>query len=457
MSGPIVQASAETATGADGAQRDLAAAQAGAGSHPWLVAWLLMAVFTLNILDRQVVNVLGNEIGRDLKLTDGQLGLLGGIAFSAVYFMFGFPWGWLADRPRVSRVRVISSALAIWSGMTVLCGMAPGYAQLLLARMGVAAGEAGCAPAAQSLIAESVPREKLARALAIFGLGIPIGAFLGKSLGGLLTDAYGWRSAFIIVGGPGLLLAMILLLVLKDPRKARARALAGSGAQPSASSLRQACAEILRSRTIIYITLGATIMGSLVAGGSFWGMMHFQRNLGLSPGEAGVLLGVQGGLTGLVGTLLGGWIADRWAAKRARHYLTPGVVGMVLTPPLLMLAWWADSWWLALAFMTFPTMFDNVSYGGTNAATQRLLSPNVRGSAGAVIAMFGTLVGMGLGVTTFGLASDLVRQHLPSGVPPGESVRYVLMGSAALYLVPAFLFWRASWNVERELAQYGSR
>lgn len=416
------------------------------------MAWLLMAVFTLNILDRQVVNVLGNEIGRDLKLTDGQLGLLGGIAFSAVYFLSGFPWAWLADRQRVSRVAVISGALTVWSGMTVLCGMAPGYAQLLLARMGVAAGEAGCAPAAQSLISESVPRAQLARALAIFGLGIPIGAFLGKSLGGLLSDAYGWRSAFVIVGGPGLLLAVVLMLVLRDPRRVGQRTPSAS----SGPSLRQACAEILRSRTIIYTTLGSTIMGSLVAGGSFWGMMHFQRNLGLSPGEAGVMLGVQGGLTGIVGTLVGGWIADRWSARSARHYLTPGVVGMILTPPLLVLAWWAQSWPLALVFMTFPTMFDNMSYGGTNAATQRLLSPTVRASAGAVMAMIGTLVGMGLGVTTFGLASDLVRQHLPAGTPPGESVRYVLMGAAVLYLVPAFFYWRASRNVERELAAFGA-
>lgn len=448
MSGQTV--SPEVVPPADGEQTG--AAEASKGGRPWLMAWLLMAVFTLNILDRQVVNVLGNEIGRELQLTDAQLGLLGGIAFSAVYFMFGFPWGWLADRQRVSRVAVVSSALAIWSGMTVLCGMAQGYGQLLLARMGVAAGEAGSAPAAQSLIAETVPREKLARALAIFGLGIPIGAFLGKSLGGLLTDAYGWRSAFIIVGGPGLLLSVILLLVLRDPRMSRPKA---PPKEARNSSFRQACAEILRSRTIIYSTLGATIMGSLVAGGSFWGMMHFQRNLGLSPGEAGVMLGVQGGLTGIVGTLVGGWVADRWAAKRARHYLTPGVVGMLLTPPLLVFAWWADSWWLALVFMTFPTMFDNMSYGGTNAATQRLLSPNVRGSAGAVIAMFGTLVGMGLGVTTFGVASDIVRQHLPEGVPPGESVRYVLMGAAMIYLVPAFFYWRASRNVERELAEFG--
>ena len=417
------------------------------------MAWLLMAVFTLNILDRQVVNVLGNEIGRDLKLSDSQLGLLGGLAFSAVYFVSGFPWGWLADRQRVSRVAVVSGALAMWSGMTVLCGLAQGYGHLLLARMGVAAGEAGCGPAAQSLISESVPREKLARALAIFGLGIPIGAFLGKSLGGILSDAYGWRSAFVIVGGPGLLLSVVLLLVLRDPKTAGVRV----SARPSASSMRQACAEILRSRTIIYTTLGGTVMGSLVAGGSFWGMMHFQRNLGLSAGEAGVLLGVQGGLTGIVGTLVGGGVADRWGAKRARHYLTPGVVGMALTPPLMVLAWWADSWWLALVFMIFPTMFDNMSYGGASAATQRLLSPNVRASAGAIIAMVGTLVGMGLGVTTFGLVSDIVRQHLPAGVPPSESVRYVLMGSALFYLVPAFLYWRASRNVERELELFDTR
>lgn len=420
--------------------------------RPWLMAWLLMGVLTLNILDRQVINVLGNEIGRDLNLSDSQLGFVGGLAFSMVYFVFGFPWGWIADRPKVSRVWVISASLTIWSAMTALCGLAYGYSHLLLARMGVAAGEAGCGPAAHSLIAESAPKAKLAQALAIFGLGVPIGAFLGKSIGGVLSDLFGWRSAFLLVGLPGVLLAAGLLFGLRDPR--RRGGVIANAAKPS---VMQAVREILGSRTIIYLTLGSTVMGALVSGGSFWGMMHFQRNLGMTPGEAGLWLGLQGGFTGIFGTLGGGWIADRLAAKNPRHYMTQGIIGMLLTPPMLVFAWWTDQWWLALLLMIFPTMFDNLSYGGVAAATQRLLSANVRATASALMAMFGTLVGAGIGVTAFGVASDVIRAQLPASAPPNESIRYVLMAAAVAFLIPAFFYWRASQHVSRELQMREAR
>ncbi|HYD45489.1 MAG TPA: MFS transporter [Phenylobacterium sp.] len=430
-------------------QTDTARAGLTPTARPWLMAWMLMAVFTLNILDRQVINVLGNEIARDLNLTDSQLGFVAGLAFSMVYFVFGFPWGWIADRPKMSRVWVISASLTVWSTMTALCGAAHSYAHLLLARMGVAAGEAGCGPAAQSLIAESAPKAKLAQALAIFGLGVPIGAFLGKSIGGVLSDAFGWRSAFFIVGLPGVILALGLLVILRDPRRH------ASFVPPKEKpGVRQAVREILRSRTILYLMCGSTVMGALVSVGSFWGMMHFQRNLGMTPGEAGLWLGLQGGFTGIFGTLGGGWIADKLAARNPRHYITPGVVGMLLTPPLLVFAWWTDKWWLALLLMIFPTMFDNLSYGGVSAATQRLLSPNVRATASALMAMFGTLVGAGIGVTAFGVLSDVIRHALPASAPPHQSVRYVLMGAAVSFLIPAVLYWRASRHVEREIIEF---
>lgn len=419
-------------------------------TQSWLLPWMLMAVLTLNILDRQVINVLGPAIGRDLQLSDSQMGLLGGLAFAVVYFVFGFPWGWLADRPRVSRVWVISGALGVWSAMTAACGLAPGYAQLLLARMGVAAGEAGCAPAAQSLIAEAAPRDRLARAMSIFGMGIPVGAFLGKTLGGLLTDAFGWRSAFLIVGAPGVLLAAVLLLVLKDPRMS---GMTTTVVRPP-SSFRQAAREILRSRTIIYIILASMVGGGLVAGGSFWGMMHFQRNLGMTPGQAGLYLGIQAGAAGIIGALGGGWLADGLAVRRARRYLLPAIVGMAASPPLLFFGWRTDSWPLAIVLMLLPTVFSNIAYGGMSAATQRLLSPNVRGSVSAIMTMIGTLAGIGIGITAFGVVSDLVRTRLPAGLPPSESVRVVLMGSAFLYLLPAFFYWRASRNLEAELSRF---
>ncbi len=421
-------------------------------TNPWLLPGCLMLALTLNILDRQIINVLGNEISRELQLSDSELGLLGGIGFAGVYFLFSFLWGWVSDHPRVSRIHVISAALTIWSSMTALSGVAQNYGHLLAARMGVAAGEAGCSPAAQSIIADTTPNEKLARALSVYALGIPIGAFLGKSLGGLLSDAYGWRAAFFLAGAPGLVLALVLMAMLRDPcRPAPARRDGQRG------GFSEAFRQIIRSKTIVYSLLGSTVMVAMVAAGSFWGMMHFQRTLGLSPGTAGVWLGIQGGLSGLIGTLVGGWIADKLAQRRARDYLTPAVIAMLLCPPLLVLAWWTDVWWLALCLLVIPNMLDNVSYGGTTAVTQRLLSPHVRSSANAIMAMFGTLVGAGLGVTALGVASDVLRDHIMPGLTRNESVRLVLIGSSFVFLIPALLFWRARAHAEDELARMEAR
>lgn len=415
------------------------------GSKP-VRLWLLTVVLAILVVDQQVFNVLGNQIGRDLHLSDSQLGFIGGLGFSIVFFAFGFPWGWLADQPKTSRVWVISATVAIFSSMTAVCGLAGSYSHLLVARMGMAAGEAGCAPAAQSLIVDSTPKAKLARALAMFGLGIPIGAGLAKALGGVLSDLFGWRSAYFIVGVPGLLLSVALPFFLRDPRRhgtaiARAR-------KPS---LVQAARELLRSRTIVYLTIGTTVTSALVTGASFWGLMHFQRNLGMTAGQAGLSLGLLRLCTGVFGKLSGGWLADRMAAKNPRHYMTPAIIGMLLTPPMLIFAWRTNQPWIALSLLLFPTMFDNINYGGVTAATQRLLSSNVRTMATAVISMVGTLAAATLGVTAFGLASDVVRAHLPMGAHPNESIRYVLMGAAVAYLVPAFCFWRASLNIGDEL------
>jgi predicted MFS family arabinose efflux permease len=419
----------------------------------WPLVWMLMVVFAVNVVDRQMMTVLGNEISRDLGLTDAQLGLLGGLGFSAVYFVFSLPWGWVADRPRFSRLWVISSALTIWSTMTAVCGLAQTFGQLLLARTGVAAGEAGCTSPATALISEAVPRAKLARALAVFGLGVPIGGLVGRILGGTLADAVGWRAACFLVGAPGVLLAVALVLAFKDLRPRRPP----PDARRRVPTLRRAFAEILRSKTILYIALANILMAAFTAGFGFWGMMHFQRNLGLSPGEAGVWLGLQGGFSGIVGTLIGGWVADRLARQRPRHYTTPAVVGMLMAPPLLLLAWSSDVWWLALLFLLLPSMGDNLCFGGTSAATQRLLSSDVRATVSSILAMTIMLLGPGLGITLLGLASDLVRDQLPATASPHASVRYVLLGSAAGFVLPALFYWLAGRHVEHELGRFEQR
>ena len=180
--------------------------------------WVLLIVYIFNFLDRQIVNILAEPIKADLGLTDTELGLLAGPAFAVFYALLGIPIARYADKEGTNRIRLISLALAIWSAMTAVCGLAQNFVQLLFARIGVGIGEAGCTPAAHSLITDSVAPEKRSSAIAFYGMGVPIGSLLGLIIGGIVNDLYGWRIALMLVGLPGLLLALVVLFALREPR-----------------------------------------------------------------------------------------------------------------------------------------------------------------------------------------------------------------------------------------------
>lgn len=425
---------------------DAAAAGApkfGAGYTRYMLGALLV-VGILNLFDRQVINVLAEPIKQELKLSDTQLGLLTGLAFALCYNLVGIPLGRYADDKRSNRVTIISVSLAVWSAMTALCGAAQNYVHLLAARIGVALGEAGCAPPAHSLIADTVPMSGRARALAIFGLGVPIGALLGKSLGGILNDEFGWRVAFMIVGLPGVALAFVLMLTLRDPRKL------GHAGEPTAERipLKDVINEVRKSKAIMNLVLAVGISSLLVTGGSVWGMIHFLRNHGLSTGTAGVWIGLSGGIAGTIGTLLGGWLADRWGPKNPARYMTAPILGMIATVPFLVLGWQSTHWMWAIFLIFLPDLFDNLYYGGAYAALQGLVSERTRATATATMFFITTLVGTGFGALTFGFASDVLQSRL--GMNEGDSVRWVLTGAAFLYLAPAWFYWRASRHLPAE-------
>ena len=200
-----------------------------ADTSPRAVLWVLLFAYILNFLDRQIVNILAEPIKRDLNLSDTQIGLMTGLAFALLYTFLGIPIVRYADNPKSSRVGLISVSLALWSGMTALCGLAQNFFQLLLARVGVGVGEAGCTPAAHSLIADTVAPEKRSSAMAFYGLGIPVGGLIGMVMGGLVADAYGWRTAFLLAGVPVILFALLLPFLMREPR--RSGTVAGKAAQ----------------------------------------------------------------------------------------------------------------------------------------------------------------------------------------------------------------------------------
>src|SRR5690606_11370867 len=243
-------------------QSEVAPARSG---YRYYVLAVLVFVYTLNFLDRQIIGILAAPLKAEFNLTDTQFGLLGGIAFASVYSTLAIPLAWLADR--FSRVWIMTGALAVWSGFTALCGMAGSFGQLFLCRMGVGVGEAGGVAPAYSLIADYFPPQQRGRALAAFAFGIPLGTAAGTLVGGLLAAQYGWRTVFIVVGLIGLLLAPLLRLTIRDPRRggtdtARTEAqlaAAAAASLPGADRLGRIAARIM-----LGLAAGCLILAALV-------------------------------------------------------------------------------------------------------------------------------------------------------------------------------------------------
>jgi len=413
-----------------------------------LTLWLLLTVYVFNFIDRQIVNILAEPIARDLDLSDTQIGLMTGLAFALFYTVLGIPIARLADRPTTHRPRLIALALAVWSGMTALCGVAQNFWQLLLARIGVGVGEAGCTPPAHSLISDMVPPDKRASALAFYSLGIPVGSLLGMVIGGLLADYLGWREAFVVVGLPGVTLALVVWFVLKDPRRSDAAAILQAKAAAPALPLRQALAEVMGSRAYILLVCAGSGAAFLSYGKTTWTTIFFQRTHELTAGQTGLWFGIIGGVGGILGTWLGGYLADRYGVRNRRHVLTAPAVGMALAIPLAIAAYHAPNWPLALVLIFLPQVFNSLYYGPCYSAAQGLVPIRARAIAAAALLFFQNLIGLGLGPLFFGVLSDVLEPTYGA-----ESVRYVLYGAAVLGLVPAFFFWRCSLHLDRELDQ----
>lgn len=417
-----------------------------AAAHARTMLWILLIVYIFNFLDRQIVNILAEPIKADLGLTDTELGLLAGPAFAVFYALLGIPIARYADKDGTNRVRLIALALAIWSAMTAVCGLAQNFVQLLLARIGVGVGEAGCTPAAHSLISDSVPPEKRSSAIAFYGLGVPIGSLLGLIIGGIVNDLYGWRIALMLVGAPGLALALVVLFVMREPRHSRTAEAVATAAAVTRLSTGEAMREIFASRAFIYILIASSVVAFLGYGKALWTISFFIRSHGLSTTEAGLSMAVVLGLAGVFGTWLGGKMADRFGARDKRHILTFPAYGMAVAAPILFLGYYMEDWRVAVALLIIPTILNSAYYGPAYACVQGLVRPQARAVAASIMLFGQNLIGLGFGPFLFGVLSDQLAPTYGQ-----ESVRYVLYGAAWLGLIPAFFFWRASLRLNAEL------
>jgi MFS family permease len=403
---------------------------------------LLTLIYTLSMLDRQIVTILAEPIKADLALADWQLGAISGLAFALFYTLLGLPIARIADRG--DRSYIISGALALWSGFTVLCGLATSFPMLVLARLGVGVGEAGGTPPAHSLIAEFTPREKRASALAVYCLGIPIGSLLGLAFGGLIADAYGWRAAFIAAGAPGILVAILSAMTLKEPRRAQ-RGLPAAIAAPALGSVLK---ELRSKPAFAWVSMGAAVAAFGFYGQStFYGSLFLRTHktqmaalaadYGLGPGAlAGLMLGIIIGVCAGVGTYLGGPLADRFGRGGIAGYVRMPAAAMLLSAPFFAGLALAPTVGLSLLMMAFAVCIQAMSYGPAFAAVQSLVRPTSRALASAVMLFVINLIGLGLGPLLVGLLSDALTPILG----PTHGLRWAMATGGPMMAIAGLCF-----------------
>ncbi|MDB5417461.1 MAG: major facilitator superfamily 1 [Phenylobacterium sp.] len=385
----------------------------GAATRPgyrYLVVWMLVIVYTLNFLDRQIVSILAEPIRKDLNLTDTQLGMLGGIFFAAFYTFFGIPVGWLADRGR--RIWIMSGACALWSLFTMGCGTATSFLQLAIMRMGVGIGEAGGSPPSYSLISDYFPPKERGTGLAIYSLGVPLGSMLGAALGGWVAAHYGWRMAFFAVGAPGLLMALVLLLVVREPKRGGLDVFAaGKDAHEPAPPLLSAVGSYFANRTLLLVAISSGLSAFVGYAGLAWNPPFLMRVKGMSLTEVAAYYSLVLGITGVIGTFAAGWLADRLSQMDRRWYAWIPAIAFTLTIPFWLAILWAPTWQLSLLFIAGPALLNNMYLAPALAVVQNAVPPAMRTISGATLLFVLNLVGLGGGPVFVGRISDLAKPH----------------------------------------------
>lgn len=415
------------------------------------VVLLLMVVYTLNFIDRQIVNILAESIKRDLHLLDWQIGAMTGLGFALFYTILGIPMARLAER--FHRGWILSGSLFAWSGFTALSSVAAGFGHLMAARIGVGIGEAACTPVAQSLITDITPKEKRSSALATFSLGIPIGSLLGLVMGGVVAEHFGWRAAFLVAGLPGVLLAVLAFFTLPEPRKRVAAVMAAQAAKPAAPSLWETVSDLRRKPAFWGLAIGAAFISMVGYGQQAFYASFFLRNYseqfeatGHSLGFGGALaflgisLGLVLGIAGGLGTLSGGRLGDRWARKGEGGYARVAAISALLMGPILAAIFLLPNGFLILGLLPLPMFLKSMWFGPVFAALQSIVNERSRATSVAVFLFVVNLIGLGLGSVVLGGISDALRPALGSG----GAIRWAMIIMSLATLPAAFAFWQAS-------------
>jgi len=403
-----------------------------------VVLAMLLLVYIFNFVDRQILSILAAPIQKELDLSDGQMGMLGGLAFALLYSTLGVPLAWLADR--TSRSWVITVSLLLWSGFTALCGFAQGFWHIFLARLGVGIGEAGGVAPSYALIGEYVPSHRRAFALSVYSLGIPLGSAMGVLAGGYIAAEVNWRTAFIAVGGAGLLIAPLFKLLVRDRRAPLAAAEAREA--PSFGAI---AAMLAAKPSFWLLAFGAASSSMLGYGLAFWLPSLLQRSFGLDLIGTSHFIGAVMLLGGVAGMLLGGWLGDRLGTRDRAWFAWVPALAFMLAVPLFAAGIYSGSAALAFILFLIPQALAYVWLGPILSAVQHLVGPSARATASALFLLINNLIGLGGGIYALGALSDALKP-----VYGTEALRYSMLYGLALYLLAALLMALAGPKLRRD-------
>jgi MFS family permease len=404
------------------------------------VLLLLLFAYIFNFIDRNIIGVLAVPIRAEFGLDDKALGTLG-VAFGIFYAAIAIPIAWLADRK--SRVNIIAAAVALWSLFTAACGLVQNYTQLVVARMGVAVGEAGGIAPSYALISDYYPRERRSRALAFFSLGIPIGSALGVFFGGWLASHLDWRTAFVIIGLLGLPAALLIKLGIPEPRRGQFDSAAPAEAPPLAT----VAATLARTPSFWLLSFGAASGSILGYGLIFWLPSFFNRSFDLPLEQVGWFYGSIVLVGGVLGTWLGGVIGDKVGPSRPAAYALIPAICFMVTAPTFALGLFAPNLTAAWILFTIGQMLALAWLGPVISAVQHIVVPSMRATASASFLFINNLIGIAFGIYFLGWLSDLMKT-----AHGDASLQYSILYGLAFYLLAAIFYLLAAGRLRRDFA-----
>jgi MFS family permease len=409
---------------------------------------LLLLAYIFNFLDRQILAILAIPITAELGLSKSQMGLMGGIAFASVYSTLAIPFARYADRR--GRVRVISAAIAVWSGFTALCGAAGSFLQLFVFRMGVGVGEAGGVAPSYALISDYFPPRRRAQALAIFSLGIPIGSAIGLFFGGWIATELSWRWAFAIIGLAGLPVALLLWRLVPEPRRG------GLDEHHDAPATQPTFGEVFlilaRKPSFWLLSFGAASASICGYGLGFWFPTFFKEDLGIALPDIGFMFGLVVLFGGMAGIWLGGVVGDLVGHSRPAAYPAVPAAAFLFTGPLYVLAINQQVLWLSLVLLSVGYALSLVWLGPVVNAVQNLVAPPMRATASACMLLINNLIGIGFGTYMFGWLADLLEPSYG-----GSALRYSMLYGVGFYLLAAMLMLGAVMTLKRDWFRTASK